>query len=437
MRPPSRHPSRRRGPGWVAVTFLLLTASLAGLGAGMLGGEQAMTMLGLAPAPSAETIGATPAPPPKVGLMPQLSQAINVLFMATDVDVAYKDGKRVMGMRGRTDTMMVARLDPGADQVRLLSIPRDTRVSIPGHGHNKINAANPYGGPELASQVAAEFLGIPVDRYLLVNTRGVIQLVDALGGVDVFVPKDLHYDDWTGKLHIHLNKGMNRLDGQKAHDFLRFRHDDQGDIGRVQRQQAFLQALLKQYMTPMNLLKTPQLLAAARENLVTNLTQEELLQIVGWGRGLKQEQVQLAMVPGRDALIGGGWYWVADEVGTRRVVASFLTGEEVQSAKAPQAYRVAILDGVGDRPAVRRLRQALVTAGYATVELDGAAPEQGQRETQIIATNADVAGARAVADALGLGKVVVAATGNLRSDFTIVMGRDWTTREAAPQATTP
>ncbi|MFN3432615.1 MAG: LytR C-terminal domain-containing protein, partial [Candidatus Sericytochromatia bacterium] len=95
------------------------------------------------------------------------------------------------------------------------------------------------------------------------------------------------------------------------------------------------------------------------------------------------------------------------------------------------------VDGVGDRPAARRLRQALLGAGYTSIEIDGVAPEQGQSETQIIAQNADVAGAQAVASALGLGKVVVAATGNLRADFTIVMGKDWVGRETAPQAQTP
>lgn len=435
MRPPHRR-KPRRGPGWLAISFAILTASASGLAAGVLGGESVMAALGLTVVEPPSLPG-RPARAPQVALLPTLGDSLNVLFMATDVDYSYKDGKRVMGVRGRTDTIMVVRLDPHSNQARMLSIPRDTRVAIPGHGHAKINAANPYGGPDLAVQVASDFLGLNIDRYLLVNTRGVIQLVDALGGVDVFVPKDLHYDDYSGKLHIHLTKGLNHLDGQKAHDFLRFRHDENGDIGRVQRQQAFLQALLKQYLNPINLLKTPQLLAAARENLVTNLSNEELMQIVGWGRQLKQEQVQLAMVPGSDAMIGGGWYWVADESGTRRVVSSFLTGEEVPVAKNPQAYRVAIVDGVGDRPAARRLRQTLLGAGYTSIAIDGVAPEQGQPETQIIAQNADVAGAQAVASALGLGKVVVAATGSLRADFTIVMGKDWVSREAAPQAQTP
>lgn len=434
MRKPNR--PRRRRPGWFAISFTVLTAAAAGLAAGVWGGEDVMAALGLGTPQAASPLpGATQAPPKTI--LPTLADSMNLLFMATDVEYTYRDGKPVMGLRGRTDTMILARLDPHTNQVRLLSIPRDTRVMIPGHGHVKINAANPYGGPEMAVQTVSDFLGINVDRYMVVNTRGVIQLVDALGGVDMFVPKDLNYDDNTGHLHIHLTKGFNHLDGQHAHDYLRFRHDDLGDIGRVQRQQAFLQAFMKQYLTPLNLLKTPQLLQAARANMATNLSQDELLQLVGWGRSINREQVQLAMVPGTDALIGGGWYWVPDETGTRRVVANFLTGEEALPAKQPQAYRVALLDGVGDRPAMRRMREALTTAGYASVELDGAAPQQDQPETQIIAQNADVEGARAVATALGLGKVVVAATGDIRADYTIVMGRDWATRLNAPQAAKP
>ena len=108
------------------------------------------------------------------------------------------------------------------------------------------------------------------------------------------------------------------LDGRHAHDFLRFRHDELGDIGRVQRQQHFTQAVLRKYLTPMNLLKTPELLAVAKENLETNLTNEELLKLVALGKDLDRERVQLTMVPGAAQSVDGVSYWLADEDGTRR-----------------------------------------------------------------------------------------------------------------------
>jgi LCP family protein required for cell wall assembly len=367
------------------------------------------------------------APQPR-GLVPRLDAALNVLFMATDVEIELRGGRRVAGLRGNTDTMILARLDPPRNQIRLLSIPRDTRVPIPGHGTFKINAANPYGGPRLAQEVVASFLEVPVDRYVVINTQGVIQLVDALGGVNVYVPKPMHYDDNTGGLHIHLDKGWNHLDGRRAHDFLRFRHDDQGDIGRVQRQQAFMQALMSQYLTPINLLKTPRLLAVARANMETDLTSDELVKVVGWAKDLERNQVSQAMVPGREAVIGGGWYWDPDVEGTRRVVEGFLIGASPEAARSPSSYRISLLDGVGDRKALERLRLKLQGAGYGTIEVEGRAAQLERDHTEIVAQNADEAGAEALATALGIGQVVVASTGVLGTDFTVIMGRDWLER---------
>jgi LCP family protein required for cell wall assembly len=428
----NKRTGRRRGPGWKEYLLAMAITVLTGLVVGVLVGEA------FPPGDKGDAIGQDPTASDKsdggLPFVPHLKEPMNVLVMATDVNYTVKDGKRVMGLNGNTDTMILVRLDPGSSQVRMLSIPRDTRVPIPGHGTFKINAANPYGGPALSARVVADFLNVQVDRYVLLNTRAVVQIVDAMGGINVFVPKRLHYNDFTGHLHINLNKGWNFLDGQHAHDFLRFRHDELGDIGRVQRQQAFTQALLAQYMTPLNLLKTPQLLAVAKENLETNLSNQELVELATWAKDIKREDVQLCMVPGVAQTIEGGSYWVADQDGVQRVVGSFLTGDAPQEAKSPAYYKIAIRDGVGDRQSMRRMRKLLAGTGYGAVELDGLAPEQGQAETQIIAQKADVAGAKALADALGVGKVVVAATGNIYTDFTVVIGRDWLDREAAPAA---
>ena len=432
MKRKTRRHARRRGPGWKSYFLAMVVTVATGLGVGMgVGGafDPAYRIGEIEGDPTARTTSE-----PQAGgfsLVPRLRQPMNVLVMATDVHYTYKNGKRVMGLNGNTDTMMLVRMDPAQEQVRILSIPRDTRVPIPGHGTFKINAANPYGGPPLAAQVVANLLGVNVDRYLLINSRAVVQLVDALGGIDVYVPKNLRYRDRAGGLYINLQKGQNHLDGKAAHDFLRFRHDELGDIGRVQRQQAFMQALMAQFLTPATLLKAPELLQVAQENLETNLSHEELVHIVTWGKDLNREKVQLTMLPGVPETIEGVSYWVASEQESQRVVGSFLVGEQLAAAKAPEQYKVVVRDGVGSRQSARLLRTTLGQAGYTQVDYDGLSPEQGQSETQIIAQSADIAGAQALADALGVGKVVVAATGNIYADFTVVMGQDWLDRLAA------
>lgn len=429
---PRKRPPRRRGPGWKEYFLAMCITVLTGLVVGVLVGESYGSGDGsVKNDPTAtESVGGLLSnfAPKGLSLVPTLHDPLNVLIMACDVNYVEKNGRRVMGLNGNTDSMILARFDPASDQIRMLSIPRDTRVPIPGHGTFKINAANPYGGPALSARVVADFLNVTVDRYVLFNTRAVIQLVDAIGGINVFVPKNLNYDDYSGHLHIHLRKGMNHLNGQNAHDFLRFRHDELGDIGRVQRQQAFLQAVVAQYMNPINLLKTPQLLKVAQDNLETNLTNDEMVKLCTWGKDLRKDKIQLSMVPGVASTIDGVSYWVADEAGTRRVVDGFLN-QAVEEARSPRAYRVTIRDGVGDRQAVRSLKSFMQAAGYAQIDTDGLAPELGQAQTEIIAQNADVAGAKALGEALGVGKVVVAATGNIYTDFTVVMGKDWLARQ--------
>ena len=426
-----RRLARRRGPGLKEYLLAMAVTIMTGLVVGVLVGEAyAPSSVAVAGDPTATEPGGGTGQDGGFSLVPRLAEPLNVLVMATDVNYTVKNGKRVMGLTGNTDTMILARFDPATAQVRAVSIPRDTRVPIPGHGTFKINAANPYGGPTLAARVVADFLGVQVDRYILLNTRAVVQIVDALGGIDVFVPKRMYYNDWSGKLHINLQKGWNTLDGKKAHDFLRFRHDELGDIGRVQRQQAFVQAVLKKYLTPGNLLKTPQLIGMAKENLETNLTNEELVKLVTLGKDLDRDRVQLTMVPGVADTVDGVSYWIANEPSTRRVVDSFLTAQAVSEAKNPRFYKVAIRDGVGDRGGTRAVRSVVAQAGYGAVDLDGLAPQLGLAETQIIAQNADIAGAQALATALGCGKVVVAATGNIYADYTIVVGKDWGQKQA-------
>ncbi|RZL08784.1 MAG: transporter substrate-binding domain-containing protein, partial [Pedobacter sp.] len=149
------------------------------------------------------------------------------LVMGTDVVYSYP-GKKTHSTNGRTDAIMIVKMSD--EKIDLISVPRDTRVYIPGFGYDKINAANVYGGPELVKKTIDNWLGIHIDDYALFNTFGVVQFVDLFGGVDFNIPKRMKYTDNSAKLHIDLYPGMQHLDGMKVHNFLRFRHDGMGDL---------------------------------------------------------------------------------------------------------------------------------------------------------------------------------------------------------------
>lgn len=216
------------------------------------------------------------------------------------------------GDHGRSDTMMLVCIDPDRARVNLLSIPRDTLVTLPGHGQQKINAAYAYGGPSLAKQTVAELTGLPVDYYIKVNLRGFVKLVDLVGGVDINVPEKMDYEDPTQGLSIHLRPGMQHLDGETALGYVRFRGDPRADLGRIERQQGFLRALAGQVLKPSILPKLPALIAQARSMVATDIPAAEQVSLAVSAYRSSNNGVEMATVPGTPKYIDGISYYVPD-----------------------------------------------------------------------------------------------------------------------------
>lgn len=195
---------------------------------------------------SGETIAPPLADLWRTGFRYQVSRPVNILVMGLD-EAHDVEGSKPGDLVGRTDTMLLVRVDPEDKVVNVMSIPRDTRVEIPGYGIEKINQANFEGGAELAAQtVMHNFNNVDIDRYVRVSTVAFKEIVDLVGGIEVLVPKEMKYEDKTQGLVIDLDPGLQNLNGDEAEQFARFRQDSYGDIGRVQRQQILLKALRKQ-----------------------------------------------------------------------------------------------------------------------------------------------------------------------------------------------
>ena len=233
------------------------------------------------------------------------NERVNIMLMG--VDERNKDV-------GRSDTLMVASLDSEQDTVSLLSIPRDTRVKIKRHGYDKINAAYAYGGEELSQSTVESLLGIDINHYVIVNTHSFVDLIDALGGIDIEVEDRMQYEDpWDddGGLVIDLKPGMQHMDGKTAVTYVRYR-DAEGDAGRVRRQQRFMRACLDKLTDPSIVMKLPDVLNEARKVVKTDLSIGEMIEIA---QTLKiadesEDGLKTGIVPGRWLYINGVSYLV-------------------------------------------------------------------------------------------------------------------------------
>lgn len=377
---------------------------------------------------------------------PQLSRPVNVLVLGTKVlssDIGAKSDSGyhtlVNSVSGLTDTMMLIRFDPTQQKVTILSIPRDTQAEIKDHGVRKINEANTLGGPSLAAETVSHLLGdLPIDRYLRVNVQAVEKLIDALGGVTVYVPKDMKYQDDSQHLYIDLKEGEQHLDGNKTLQLLRFRKDSLGDIGRIQRQQMVTRALAEQALKPQTLLKIPDILSILQSYIDTNLSMEELVAVAAMAAKTPRSDVQMLMLPGDFSNNGrhSASYWLPDsrkiQVLSRQYFDVTPTASDnglAEESNNPalsdiSQLRIAIQDSNDNPEAVQALVRQLSEAGYRRVMVAQKWREPLQK-TRIVAQNGDAVGAANIRASLDVGEVLVESTGYLLSDITIQLGQDW------------
>jgi LCP family protein required for cell wall assembly len=364
----------------------------------------------------------------KSGFKYQVARPVNILVMGIDRVLDAPAGSEAV-FSGRSDTMLLLRVDPTDNTVNLLSIPRDTQVEVPGVGTTKINQANASGGPALARQVVTSTLnGISVDRYVRVSTDAFRELVDLLGGIEIYVPEQMSYVDKTQKLKIDLAPGWQTLNGDKAEQFARFRHDSFGDIGRVQRQQALIKALRSKLSNPLMLPRIPGLITAMQKYIDTNLSVEEMLALVNLGLKLDKNDFKMVLLPGRfsapDEFIAS--YWIMDPQGRDRVMQEyFKIGAADAASELPSAnLRIAVQNASSQPEAASQFVQYLNRLGYENVYPIQDWADQ-QSKTQIIVQKGDLQAAKLLQGSLRFGSVEAASTGDLDSDLTIRIGEDW------------
>lgn len=258
-------------------------------------------------------------------MLPFMPRKQNILLLGVD-----SNGSNTDPWKGtRSDTIVLLNIDPKTRSVNAISVPRDSKVFLPEeYGIQKINAAHALGGIKLTKETVEETLGVRVDRYIVVSDEAVKRLVDALGGVPIYVEKRMSYDDYSGGLHVHLSRGLHVLDGKNAVGYLRFRHDGLGDIGRTQRQQWFLRGLLEKIQTPQAIAKIPEMLNIASNYIKTDLSLYEMSQYAALAKSFDINKIEVATLPGAPNKRGSVSYWILDPEKTQEVINRLIYRDE-------------------------------------------------------------------------------------------------------------
>jgi len=227
------------------------------------------------------------------------------------------------GEPGRSDTILLMRFNPKTHTINQLSIPRDTRVQLANGSYDKINAAMFWGGPSLAVQVVKQFLGVDVNHVMVVDFKGFPRLVDAVGGVDMNVPKTIStVAGGRGRIAV-FKQGMYHFDGKSAMTYVRIRYADD-DFHRAARQQQFVQALQKKIARPSNITRLPQIGRKFMSGVATDLTTNQILELayLKW-RATGGKKVVLVGTPGWDG--GVAYVFPPSDAQKQKLVHQFLT----------------------------------------------------------------------------------------------------------------
>jgi LCP family protein required for cell wall assembly len=296
-----------------------------------------------------------------------------------------RDSRGIAHTKGsRTDTIFIIRVDKKAESLGMLSIPRDTWVLISERkGYDKINSAYPMAFWEVydrtgdyeqgvmaglmqVRKTVQDFLGVQIDHIVMLKLDACKQIVNAVGGITIDVEKDMVYDDYWGNLHINLKKGPGRLNGEQALGYARFRHDEEGDWGRMRRQQQVIQALVSEMKKPANILRINKLASIVKSNLTTDFSILELIDIAHVYKNFDQNNIARGIITGVDDWAGGGMIVIPHEDEKKRLVRRILLAPD---ELLPEDMRIRVVNGTMVENAGWQMVRHLRSQGFNVVDV--------------------------------------------------------------------
>ncbi len=364
-----------------------------------------------------------------------------VLTLLNTLTLNLISGRRVNGIIIGTDDVDYAKhsdviifmsYNPKKRFLDVISIPRDTKISVEGVAIRKINQLYAYSYKKSKShRVATEsvrnelqkILGMDIQFYAQIDYSGFKNFIDVLGGVKVEISQPMHYDDNWGKLHIHFSTGTHLLNGQKALEYIRYRTGDRADLDRILRQQGFMREVMNKVKDPRVIIGFPKIAKILYQNIHTNISVWDILAIIYELKNFNLSNVRLQSLPGSPSR----GVWVAAPSAVQKSIELITTGLVNDIEKFPTYSNVVveIFNASGKTNLAGQMRRALTKNSFDVIKIGNYPAESKYEKTLVIDRMGTLSKAQQIAALIGAKEIITKIDSTRGVDVTVIIGRDW------------
>ncbi|PIU83210.1 MAG: hypothetical protein COS68_05265 [Elusimicrobia bacterium CG06_land_8_20_14_3_00_38_11] len=347
---------------------------------------------------------------------------VNGIIIGTD-DVDYAK---------HSDVIIFMSYNPKKRFLDVISIPRDTKISVEGVAIRKINQLYAYSYKKTKSHhVAAksvrdelqEILGMDIPFYAQLDYSGFRNFIDVLGGVKVEISQPMDYDDNWGKLHIHFSTGTYLLNGNRALEYIRYRTGDRADLDRILRQQGFMREVMNRVKEPRVIMGFPKIVKILYNNIHTNISVWDILAVVYELKNFNLSNVRLQSLPGSPSR----GVWIADPSAVQKSIELITTGLVKDIKKFPTYSNIVaeIFNASGKANLAGQMRRALTKNSFDVIKIGNYEPNSKYEKTLVIDRMGELSKAQQIADVIGAKEVITKIDSTRGVDVTVIIGRDW------------
>ncbi len=304
----------------------------------------------------------------------EAGEPVNILVMGVDIG---DPGSKEASDPKRTDTMIVVNYNPKTKNINMVSVPRDTRVTMNGK-KIKINSAHAINGVNGSIAAVENLLGIEINNYAKIDYEGFRKVIDAIGGVEMDITRNMNYDDPSQNLHIHFQKGTTvHLDGKKAEEFFRWRKNNNGtgfadgDLGRIENQHKFISKVVEKVKSPSIIPKIPNILSTIPDYVETDMSPEE---IIKYGYAVTKgdkSSINMITLQGEAKYIGNVSYFIYDREKNRDIVYTLKAGGTSQKDNNTEIdkseIKIKVLNGTKVNGLAADCERKLKEMGYSNI----------------------------------------------------------------------